>query len=94
MLQRSEGPAIQQVGFYMLKWSLYLALGLRTMRPAGPWLEAVMSGESEKAGVIDGLVAVVTGYYHLHVVVETGRRQSLEVFEGAGVFADGGREIL
>ena len=53
-----------------------------------------MSGEGEKAGVIDGLVAVITCYYHFHVVVETSRRQSLEVFEGAGMFAYGGREIL
>ena len=53
-----------------------------------------MSGESEKAGVIDGLVTVVTGYCHFHVVVETSGRQSLEVFEGADVFADGGRKIL
>src|SRR5436189_3041970 len=64
------------------------------MRAAGPWPEAVMSGESEKAGVIDGLVTVVTGYCHFHVVVETSGRQSLEVFEGADVFADGGRKIL
>jgi hypothetical protein len=33
-----EGPAIQQVGFHILEWSLYLALGLRAMRAAGPWL--------------------------------------------------------
>src|SRR5580700_10997566 len=94
VLQRGEGAAIQQVGFHILKRSLDLALGLRTMRAAGPWLEAVMSGESKKAGVIDGLVAVVTGDYYFHVVVQTSRRQSLEVFEGASVFADGGREIL
>ena len=64
------------------------------MRTAGPWLKAVMRGESKKASVIDRLVAVITGNYHFHVVVETGRRQSLKVFEGASVFADGGREIL
>jgi hypothetical protein len=64
------------------------------MRPAGPWLEAVMSGEGEEAGIIDRLVAVVTGDYHFHVVIETSRRQSLEIFEGADVFANGGREIL
>src|ERR1700688_4672819 len=94
VVQRREGAAIQQVGLHILKRSLYLALGLRTMRAASPWLEGVMSGESEKAGVIDGLVAVVTRYYHFHVVVETSRRQSLEVFKSADVFADGGCEIL
>jgi hypothetical protein len=94
VVQRREGAAIQQVGFHILERPLNLALGLRTMRAAGPWLEAVMSGESKKAGVIDGLVAVVTRYYNFHVVVETSRSQSLEVFEGADVFADGGREVL
>jgi hypothetical protein len=64
------------------------------MRAARPWLKAVMGGESKIASVIDRLIAVITGNYHSHVVVETGRRQSLEVFEGADVFADGGREIL
>src|ERR1700722_8281768 len=94
VLQRGEVPSIHQVGFDILKRSLDLPLRLRTMRPAGPWLEAIMSGESEKAGVVDGLVTVITRYYHFHVVVETSRGQSLEVFEGASVFADGGREIL
>ena len=94
MLERGEGAAIQQVRFHILKRSLDFAFRLRTMRPAGPWLKTVMGGESEKAGVIDGLVAVVTGHHHLHVVVETGRGQSLEVFEGADMFADGGGEVL
>src|SRR5580658_8090840 len=94
MLQRGETPAIQQVGFDILKWSLDLALGLRTMRAAGPWLKAVMRGESKKASVIDRLVAVITRYHYFHVVGETSRSQSLEVFEGADVFADGGRKIL
>ena len=94
MLQRREGPAIQQVGFHILKWSFDLAFGLRTMRPAGPGLETVMRGEGQKAGVIDGLVAVVTGHYHLHVVVQTGGGQTLKVFEGADMFANGGGKVL
>src|SRR5258708_3333390 len=94
MLQRCERATVQQIGFHILKRSLYLALGLRTMRAAGPWPKAVMCREREKAGVVGGLVAVVTRYYHFHVVVETSRSQSLEVFEGADMFADSGRKIL
>jgi hypothetical protein len=53
-----------------------------------------MRGESQKAGVVDRLVAVVASHYHFHVVVKTSRRQTFKVFEGANVFAEGGREIL
>src|SRR6266478_6117648 len=93
MFQRSERPSIQQVCFHIPKWSFDLAFRFRTPRPAGPGLKTVMRREGEKAGVVDGLVAVVAGDDHLHVVVETGRRQTLKVFESAHVLAEGGCKI-
>jgi hypothetical protein len=94
MLQRRECPAVQQVGFQILKWPFDLAFSLRTVRPAGPGLETIMRRECQEAGVIDGLIAVVTGYHHFHVVVQTGGGQSLKVFESADMFPDRGRKIL
>src|SRR5262245_26161955 len=64
------------------------------MRPASPGLETIMRCECQKAGVIDGLVAVITGDHDFHVVVQTGGGRSLKVGESADVFADGGSEIL
>ena len=64
------------------------------MRPASPWLKPVVCGEGQKAGVIDGLVTVVTGYHDLHVVVQAGGRQTLQVIEGANMFADRGGKVL
>src|SRR5256885_16049790 len=64
------------------------------MRPAGPGLKTVMSGEREKARVVDGLVTVVAGHYDFHVVVQVGGGQTLQVFEGAHVFPDCGGKVL
>src|ERR1041385_4745178 len=94
MFQRGECPAIQEVAFHILKWLFDLAFGLRTMRSTSPGLETIMGRECQKAGVINGLVAVVTGDHNFHVVVQTGGGQSLEVGESADVFADRGGEIL
>jgi len=74
MIQRSEGAPIQQVSGDILKRFLDLAFRLGAMRPAGPWLKSIMCGEGQKAGVIDGLVTVITGHYDLHVVVQAGGR--------------------
>ena len=94
LLERSEGAAIQQVGFQVIKRSLDFAFRFRTARPAGPWLKTVMRGEGKKASIINRLITVIIRHDHFHVVVEAGGRQSLKIFECANVFADGGCKIL
>src|ERR1044071_9590963 len=69
MVERREGPAIQQVCFEVGKWPLNLALRLRPSRPASPRLKAVMGSERQKARVVDGLVTIVIGDHDFHVVV-------------------------
>jgi hypothetical protein len=64
------------------------------MRPAGPGLKSVVGGEGQKAGVIDGLVTVITGHYDLHVVVQAGGRYTLKIIESAHMFADCGGKVL
>ena len=80
--------AVQQVSLNILKRPLHFAFRLGTVRPAGPWLKTVVWGEGQKARVVDRLVTVVTGHHDLHVVVQTGAGQTLQVIEGANVFAD------
>ena len=94
VLQRSEGAAIEQVGFDILKRSFHFTFRLGTMRPAGPGLKAVMRGEGQKARVVDRLIPVITGHHDLHVVVQTGGGGTLQVVEGAHVFPDGGGKVL
>src|SRR5215471_18351833 len=76
------------------RWPLDFAFRFRAARPASPWWEAIVRRKGQKRGVIDGLIAVVTGHHYFHVVVETGGGQTLKVFECPDVLADGGREIL
>src|SRR5256884_9353604 len=61
---------------------------------ASPGLEAVVRGERQEPGVIDGLFPIVARYHHLHVVVQAGRRQARKVFEGPDMFPDGGSKVL
>ena len=53
-----------------------------------------MGGEGQKVRVVDGLIPVITGHHDLHVVVQTGGGGTLQVAEGADVFADGSGEVL
>src|SRR6516165_7147977 len=64
------------------------------MGTAGPGLETIVCGEGQEAGVVNGLIAVITGDHHFHVVVETGGCCSLKVLESAHVFTYGDGEIL
>ena len=53
-----------------------------------------MRRERQEPRVVDRLVAVVTADDDFHVVIETCRRDSAQVLEGADVLADGRGEVL
>src|SRR6516162_2313913 len=69
VLQGSEGPAIEQILRNIGKRALDLTFGLRPPRAASPGLKAIVGGEGQKAGVVNRLVAVISGHYDFHVVV-------------------------
>ena len=64
------------------------------MGTTSPGLKAVVRGEGQKAGVINRLVAVISGHHDFHVVVQTGGCQPAEILKRADVLPDGGGKVL
>ena len=94
MIERREGAAIEQVRFDIRKMSFDLPLGLASPDATGPGRESVMGGEGQELGVVQRPLVAVPQDYHLHVVVEAGACDAAEVFKGADVFTQRGRQVL
>ena len=60
MLQRLEGAAIEQAGFDIEELAFDFAFGLRPAHAAGLGAEAVVRGEGEELGIVEGAVGIVT----------------------------------
>ena len=67
---------------------------LRTINLTSPRSIAIVSGEGQEPRVVDRLSVFPTSDDNFHVVVETGRGHSTEMFKGGDVLADGGLEVL
>ena len=93
VLQRSEGAAVEQVGFDVGKGPLHFTFRLWAMGAACPGLIPVVRGKRQESGVVNRLVAVIASHHHFHVVVQTGGAQTIEIFEGSHVFPDGGGKV-
>src|SRR5215467_16081921 len=81
VLERSEGPTVEQVLGNIRKWPFNFTLRLGPMRAASPGLKAVVSGKGQKAGVVNGLVAIISGHHNFHVVVYAGDAQTTEILK-------------
>ena len=94
MLEAAEAAAVEEVLFDVAEGAFALAFRLRPPPPAGPYPVAVVRGEGQEAGVVDRLVALVTGHHDLHIVVQAGGGHAAQVLEGPHVLADRGLEVL
>src|SRR5208283_670619 len=94
VLEAAEAAAIEEVSFDVAEGAFALALRLRTSASARPYLVTVVRGERQETGVVDRLVALVTGYHDLHVVVQAGGGHAAKVLKGPHVFTDRRLEIL
>jgi hypothetical protein len=74
LVERLEGAAVEQAGLDVEEGAFHLPLGLGASRPARDRPEAVVGGEGEEPRVIDRHIVLVAGHHHLHVVIETRRR--------------------
>ena len=93
MLQRVEGAAIEQVGFDIVEFAFDFALGLRPADAAGLGAEAVVGGEGEELGIVEGAVGVVAQDHRFEVVVQADAGDAAEMMEGLHVLAQRGRQI-
>ena len=87
MLQRVEGAAVEQAGFDIVELALDFALGLRPAHAAGLRAEAVVRGEGEELGVVEGAVGVVPQHHRLEVVVQADAGDAAQMMEGVHVLA-------
>lgn len=86
--------AVEQADLGEVETSFDFALGLGAARFTGPGLEAVVGGEGQETGVVDGPIVVVPQHDHLLIVVQASGGHAFEIGESPDMFADGGREIL
>ena len=93
MLQRVEGAAVEQAGFDIEELPLDFALGLRPAHPAGLRAEAVVGGEGEELGVVQGAVGIVPQHHRFEVVVQADAGHAAQMMEGMHVLAQRGRQI-
>src|SRR5208337_2221583 len=91
MLQRLEGAAIEQAGFDIGEVAFDFALGLWPAHAAGLGSEAIVGGEGEELGIIEGAVGIVTQHHGFEVVVQTDTGDTAEMMEGMHVFTYGRR---
>ena len=93
MLQRVEGAAVEQAGFDVVELALDFALGLRPAHAAGLRPEAVVRGEGEELGVVQGAVGVVPQHHRLEVVVQADAGDAAQMMEGLHVLAQRRQQI-
>ena len=93
MLQRVEGAAVEQAGFDIVELPFDFALRLRPAHAAGLRPEAVVGGEGQELGVVEGAVGVVTQHHGLEVVVQADAGDAAQMMEGVHVFAQGRRQV-
>src|SRR6185312_16902730 len=75
--------------------ALDLALGLRSIGPAGFWIKAVMTREVDQGAIVDDAVVIALAEHRgLHAVVEDLPRRTAQRLEGCRVAAQHRREIL
>ena len=94
VVQRAELTAIEQVHFHVVERPLHFPLRGRMARPASSWSITVVRGESQKAGVVNRQIRLVTGHHDLHIVVQANGRHAAQMLEGLHVLADCGGEVL
>ena len=87
MLQRVEGAAVEQAGFDIVELAFDFAFGLRPAHAAGLRPEAVVGGEGQELGVVEGAVGVVPQDHRLEVVVQADAGDAAQMMEGLHVLA-------
>ena len=60
VIVRREGPTVEEVRTHVADRSLDLALGLRSVGPAGPDPEVMMARKTQELGVLGQATSVVT----------------------------------
>jgi hypothetical protein len=94
VLQRTELAAAQQAAFHVLEGTFDFAFGLRTPGAAGHRPVAVVRGEGQETRIVDGLIVFVPRDHDFHAVVQAGRRDTAQVFEGPDVLPLGRLHVL
>jgi hypothetical protein len=94
MIQRLEGPAVEQAGLDVEEWPLHFSFGLRPPGPAGDRSETVVGGEGQEPRVVNRHVILVAGHHDFHIIMQACCGHTAQMGEGARVLAQGGRQIL
>ena len=95
VVEIAERGAEEEVLTNVAERTLNLALGLRTIRPAGTRLEAIMPRKVEKGAVVDDkTIRVFPDHRRLHAVVENLARHTADRLERGDVAAQNRLQIL
>ena len=94
MFQGAKRTAVEQAFFHIVELPFDFSLRFWRSRPAGPRGETVMRGKGEKSRVVDRLIVFPTLHDHLHVVVQAGQCDPIQVFEPANVLPGGVLEVF
>ena len=91
MFQRLEGAAIEQAGFDIGEVAFDFSFRLRAANTAGLGSEAIVGGEGEEFGIIEGAVGIVPQHHGFEVVIQTDPGDTAEMMKGMHVFTHGRR---
>jgi hypothetical protein len=81
VLQGVEGAAIKQAGLDVEELAFDLALRLRPPYPARLRFEAVVGGEGQELGVVQGALGVAPEHHGLEVVVQADAGDAAQMME-------------
>lgn len=94
VFQGTEGAAVEEALFDIIKRPFHFAFGLTAPDAARPGGVTVVGSKGEELGIIEWPFIAVPQYHHLEVVVQTGAGHTAQVFKRTHMLPEGGRQIL